>query len=320
MTDPSAEPTDTDAVLRLVQQELARWRPTAWEDDISAHALDEEPFENAGVAADLVGRLAEYEHLVRDTPTPGDLSLDELVIRDTFAMPGPTDREGYSVGYDGHFWVSGLVDFLKVNQVLEQRNLRPASMLELGAASGRALRHFAVHSDIEEIWATDLNRRHVRWLLEFMPAHVRAIFNSALPTLPLRDNSVDLVTAFSVFTHIDTFETAWLAELARIISDRGLCYLTVHNDDTWNALADHDPTDNRLIEAMTQSDPETPSKLQGPVPRGRTVYRFRHDGPYRANVFLSNDHIERVWGRFFTIEEITPRHHGLQSVVVARRK
>jgi hypothetical protein len=56
------------------------------------------------------------------------------------------------------------------------------------------------------------------------------------------------------------------------------------------------------------------------MPKDRLVYRFTQRGPYRANVFLSNAHLERVWGRFFDIAEILPLHHARQTVVTLRKR
>ena len=50
------------------------------------------------------------------------------------------------------------------------------------------------------------------------PTNLRIFQNTILPHLPIEDNSLSLVTAFSVFTHIDDLDLAWIAELRRILS------------------------------------------------------------------------------------------------------
>ena len=53
------------------------------------------------------------------------------------------------------------------------------------------------------------------------PASFCAVFqNHSIPTLPLPDASIDLITAFSVFTHMEGMETAWLMECHCVFSDR----------------------------------------------------------------------------------------------------
>jgi len=302
-----------DIVTERIPNQPAQLRPASWEDDISANTLDEEPFETlpspSSRSADLFVETAA-EHGDRETLARVDIPI-----------PVPDDRERYFPGFDEKYWLFGLADYLKVMETAAKYDVQPKSVLDFGCASGRVLRHFAAQTKINNIWGSDINRRHIRWLYEHMPMHVRPVFNHCIPSLPIPDASIDVITAFSVFTHIDTFEIHWLAELSRILSDGGLCYLTVHNEDTWNSLAEDEKNpDNRLVRSLIGIDPGVADQLQQPMPGDRLVYRFADQGPYRAQVFLSNRHLETVWGRFFSIEEIIPRHHQRQTVVVLKKR
>ena len=289
-------------------------RPEAWEDDISRNALDNAPFENL---APISERLEELDGM--EAPILGDQDLKSFAAKDSLPLPCPDDRERYSVNADGRYWFTGFVDYLRVMKVAHKHGVNVNRMFDFGCASGRVIRHFAVQSNISEIWGSDINARHIRWLSTYMPKQVKPIANHAASHLPFRDAMFDLITAFSVFTHIDTFETYWLAELRRILSDDGLAYVTIHNEDTWRRLADHiDNENNRLVQTMISVDPETPEKLNSEMPPGRTVYRFTPIGPYRAHVFHSNSYIHEVWGRFFDIVDILPNHHRHQSVVILK--
>ena len=136
----------------------------------------------------------------------------------------------------------------------------------------------------------------------------------------MEDNYFDVVSAFSVFTHIDTFETAWIAELRRILKPGGIAYLTVHNEDTWKILRnDMDNPKNRLIQSVLKVDPEFAEKIHQPMPDKRTVYRFQQNGPYRAQVFHSDNYLRRTWGRFMDIKEILPHRHIRQTVVILQK-
>jgi ubiquinone/menaquinone biosynthesis C-methylase UbiE len=311
-----------DLVKRMIKNHLQQWRPPAWEDDISRNTLDENSFANLIAPADLPidafyasEELSDFvEQLV------GREELVEMIARDRLPIPSAPDREGYSPGYDGVYWMSGLNDYLKVSAIAEKYQLSPESCLDFGCATGRVLRHFAVQSKCKQVWGTDINARHIRWLEQYMPQHVRPVFNHAIPSLPIADSSVDVITAFSVFTHIDTFESSWLAELNRILSRNGICYLTVHNEDTWRVLRDEiDNPNNRLVQSIMKIDPDFGSALKGEMPDKRTVYRFTDFGPYRAQVFHSNNYLKKVWGRFFNVREIIPCHHVRQTVVVLQK-
>ena len=317
-----SQPLNTDSVQRIITERLRDSRPVAWEEDISRNTLDTQPFNNVAAPETLDTReFSNPKRLAVVEPLLDGRELSELIAKDTYPIPCADDREGYMPGYDGQYWLSGLEDYLKIEQVAKRYGVNPRSVFDFGCASGRVVRHFAAQTDIPEIWGSDINRRHIRWLYEFMPHTIKPIFNHCIPALPIRDNSVDIISAFSVFTHIDTFETSWLAELRRILSDDGIAYITVHNEDTWAAIRESiDDKSNRLVQSIVKIDPSFRETLLGDMPNTKSVYRFAQSGPYRAQVFHSNNFLKQVWGRFFTIEEILPLHHARQTVLILRNK
>lgn len=322
MSRSSAQALTEQEIHSIINTRLRGQRPVAWEDDISRNTLDTEPFHNLTPPSEM--EAAAFEHprrLKMIEPFLGGGSIGELVARDSFPIPCADDREGYSPGIDGMYWLSGLEDYLKIMDAATRHQVNPQSILDFGCATGRVIRHFAAQSDVTEIWGSDINARHIRWLYENMPHTVKPIFNHCLPMLPIPDKSVDIISAFSVFTHIDTFETCWLAELSRILSDNGMAYLTVHNEDTWNVIRNEvDNPNNRLVQSMIKTDPSVIEKFKHDLEDTRTVYRFTQSGPYRAQVFHSNNYLKQVWGRFFSIEEILPCHHVRQTVLVLKKK
>jgi SAM-dependent methyltransferase len=311
---PSNKPTDRAA------HPAQPLRPEAWEDDLSSNALDDRPFDNF---PPIGKRLKELTFSPELHAPPeilnrfGQKDFDAFVQNDPWPIPTGEDREGYWPNYDGQYWVLGLVDHLKVMQVAERHEVDIRRYFDFGCASGRVLRHFCAHTTIPELWGSDINQRHIRWLYEHLPARVKPIFNHCIPTLPIEDNYFDLISAFSVFTHLDTYETAWLAELRRILRPGGLAYLTVHNDHTWIALREN--LEHRLLKGMRLVSNTVVDDLKRDIPEGRTVYRYKEQGPYRAQVLHSNRYLHNVWGRYLDIVEILPGHHGLQSVVVLRK-
>jgi len=295
-------------------------RPQEWEEDISRNSLDDRPFENLPPISERdESELANPERLLPEYLRDGS-TIQELAARDPFPIPCPADREGYSPGFDGQYWMSGLADHLKIVRAATGHGVAINRYFDFGCASGRVIRHFCAQTDVAEIWGSDINQRHIRWLYEHLPARVKPVFNHCIPTLPIPDNYLDLVSAFSVFTHIDTFETAWLAELRRILRPGGIAYLTVHNEDTWSILREEiDNPKNRLIQSILSVDPEFAERIKEEMPDCRTIYRHTVQGPYRAQVFHSNNYLKKVWGRFFDLLEILPAHHVRQTVVVLRK-
>ncbi len=312
----------TEAELhQVITKRLKGSRPVAWEEDISRNTLDTAPFENLAPPNQLdPSQFKNRNRLAVIEPLLGERTIEQAIAADSYPIPCPDDREGYSPGYDGVYWLSGLEDHLKIMDAAGRHGVAPKAVFDFGCASGRVVRHFAAQTDIPEIWGSDINGRHVRWLYEHLPHTVKPIFNHCIPAIPIPDKSVDIISAFSVFTHIDTFETCWLAELRRILSDDGIAYLTVHNEDTWAAIRERiDDPSNRLVQSILKIDPDFGDKLQKDLPDTKTVYRFSDSGPYRAQVFHSNNYLQQVWGRFFKIEEILPLHHVRQTVLVLRK-
>ena len=309
-----------EAVSAEIERLRKAMRPPIWEDDISANVADLAPFDLlpplASRSREELGDLRNYI----DAKLLAGRDPNLLATKDTYAIPSPQDREFYARRSDPFYWAFGLSDCFKVLAVAARLGRSIKRILDVGCASGRVLRHFAIQTDIPEVWGRDINQRHIRWLCEHLPPRVIPVFNHCIPSLPMEDNYFDVVCAFSVFTHIDSFETSWLAEIRRILAPGGIAYLTIHNEETWESLRDESPdVDKRLLHSLRAIDPQVDAAIASPMPKTRFVYRFLSTGPYRAQVFHSNAYVEQVWSRFFEVVEIIPLHHAKQAVVVLRK-
>jgi hypothetical protein len=124
-----------------------------------------------------------------------------------------------------------------------------------------------------------------------------------------------------VFTHIDEFETAWLAELRRVLKPGGIAYLTAHTDHTWKSLRPGMAVYDELVRLAPNIVEHVvgPELFQGPMPHERTVFRW-HTAVYNHNVFHSEPYLRRVWGNLFEVLEIVRTGSGYQDVVVLRKE
>ncbi len=294
----------------------AEMRPLRWEDDISTKALDTLPFDN-------VTPIATWEESKFRAIPAGkvpqnlkSLRLRELVAKDNIPIPDASDREAYNLGHDENYWLSGLSDYHNVLDAAAKRNVKVDRILDIGCASGRVLRHFACQRDTPEIWGTDINGRHIRWMSEFMPSNVRPVFLPSLPNMPFEDNYFDVVTAFSVFTHIDTFESAFLAEIRRILRPGGLGYLTAHTEPTWEAWGKEAAVPDSSLANKVAKFPDLREDLRHPMTQGFQAYRHKEVGPYRSLAFHKASYIQSTWGRYLNIEEIIPMQHNLQTCII----
>ena len=296
----------------------AKFRMPTWEDDISLNHNSNLPFENTIAPCEMPRKDFNLPSQLKPDLL-GDRSLESYLTNDPYPIPAAEDREGYNANFNASYYLNGLSDYLKIWRAVEKYNVPVDSYLDFGCASGRVLRHFCCQSDIPHLWGTDINGRHIKWLNDYLPRRLKVIHNHCIPNLQIADNSIDVISAFSVFTHIDTFETAWLAELYRILKPGGLVYLTVQNDDSWRFLRNAGPS-QMLVDRLQKRDPNFMNLLQAELPDTRLDFRHTDLGPYRAVVFHSDRYLRRTWGRFFNIAEIVPLDHGHhQSVFIGRK-
>jgi SAM-dependent methyltransferase len=147
-------------------------------------------------------------------------------------LPATNDREGYYGPDHFSYWASGLLDTRHLLAAAAEHGVAVNDYLDFGCASGRVLRHMALERPEARVLGCDINRLHVEWCNAYMPSNCSVFQNHSVPNLPLPDSSVDVVSAYSVFTHIEALETAWLMELRRILRPGGIAWITVHSELT----------------------------------------------------------------------------------------
>ncbi|MEZ5978400.1 MAG: class I SAM-dependent methyltransferase [Planctomycetota bacterium] len=240
-------------------------------------------------------------------------------------MPDTEQREGYHRPRHFDYWLSGLADFLAIERTLRRHGVElgaGSGVLELGCASGRVLRHFRHQADGLDLWGCDINASHVAWLEKYLPPDLKVFQNTVLPSLPIPDGSLQLVYAFSVFTHIDEFERSWIAEIARVLRPGGVAYLTVHTEHTWS-IVDRAGALRGDLERMKGQIAEYdvgPELFAGPLPDDRTVFRWTSALSNNTTVFYSKEHLRRAWGAFLDVVEIVEEGSSYQDVVVLRKR
>ena len=183
---------------------------------------------------------------------------------------------------------------------------------DFGGSTGRVFRHFYFQSTDWRVWSSDFKMTSVEWNLANFPSAITVFQGMYFPFLPIEDRTFDLVSAMSVFTHIDEIETSWLLELRRIMKPGGIAIATIHNEDTWLNMPPE------LREAIEKHSPELAALPE--LPPGRSVSNFCLDDPYRCNIFHSNDYIRTQWSRVFNVKEIIPRASGAQAAVILEKR
>ena len=156
--------------------------------------------------------------------------------QDQVPMPATIDREGYYDDRHLGYWLSGIEDLRMVRKLVPEVSFR--HVLDFGGATGRFSRHVVLADPSAKVTITDLNVNHVEWVEQHFGPSIRAVKVSPYPYFPLADGSVTLCVGLSVFTHIDSYESGWLAEIHRVLADGGYALLTIHSEETWRVLTD----------------------------------------------------------------------------------
>lgn len=115
---------------------------------------------------------------------------------------------------------------LRVNGVRPE-SLR--SMLDFGCGCGRVLRHFPILGIRNlRLYGTDYNPVLIDWCKQNLPFADFQV-NNLEPPLNYGNQTFDFVFAISVFTHLtEPLQSAWLDEMARILTPRGHLVITLH--------------------------------------------------------------------------------------------
>lgn len=249
-----------------------------------------------------------------------DYDWCELSKADNLPIPPPEAREGYAD--DFHYFIASSSDYIQVNRCVEDFDLKlneTSKVLDFGCGTRRFIRALQNHYPSISIYGCDLNRNHVEWCNQYLDAMV--IQNTIIPHLPYADHTFDLITAFSIFTHIDEFELTWLAELSRILKPGGIAYLTVLTDETWNSVDENSPIYCHLKSRndVKYTEEVKPLLFRRPMATDKAVFKYSNRSVYSCDVFLSKKRIYDLWGQYLNILEISPHRHDYQDVVIATK-
>ena len=177
-------------------------------------------------------------------------------------------------------------------------------MLDFGCGAGRTLRHFLEEAESGTFYGCDIDAPSIAWLEANLSPPLHVFANGEEPPLPLEAESLDLIWAISVFTHISDHWAAWLVELHRLLRNDGL----LHRDDP-RAL----PL-GRVDRGGAGSEGRPGRSAGGRADRiGMNVLHhgrsWDQGGPA---VFLSEWWVKEHWGRAFEI--LTLREEGFAAI------
>ncbi|MCJ2035252.1 class I SAM-dependent methyltransferase [Methylobacterium sp. J-068] len=283
-----------------------------WEDFIALNSRDEPTFE----LLPRVGELEDRRNWTVDTSFATADAIAAMEAADADPLPATEDREGYNGDRHYEYWISGAQLASKIQQTAAEHKVEPGIYAELGAASGRVVRHLARRRAFGEIWAFDINWRHIVWMERHLPTNIIPVQTSSIPTLPLEDASVDVFSAWSVFSHIETFELQWLAEIRRVLKPGGIALLSVVTENQIGRMDKTWP----MYEPLTTHPRWSPTFADELKEQGKIVLRWRNDRSYASNVVYTKEYIFRMWSRMFEIADYQEQYPDYQDMIVLKKR
>ena len=280
-----------------------------WESLIALNSDKEPDFELLGPAKDyyeIDGRKDNWQ----------SLDFAAALEADESPLPATTDREGYYGPNHFSYWASGLEDAINVLAAADKYGTSVNAFFDLGCASGRVIRHIPFLRPGCATSGCDINRLHVEWCNSYLPASISVFQNHSVPALPLDSACADVVTAFSVFTHIEAFETTWLMELHRILRPGGIAWITVHTEHTLKEMNDGWPLWKPI---MNHPDIAKLVTADREFAGNRLTVRWRNNRSYSSNVFYKEAYLRSHWSRIFEVVELRRRFPRFQDVLILRK-
>lgn len=232
----------------------------------------------------------------------GPLPPDDMLIRIG------TDPSLSAEARVEHFNSIGEGAYRDVLAAVEGRE-RPLSALDFGCGSGRIMRWFLQHPDIE-LTGCDIHAPTIQWMRSQYPDEVKLYRNDPEPPLPERGATYDLVYCGSVFSHLPDW-APWLLELRRVLKPGGVLVASIHGRGLW-------PFGVAGSRGVPWDEDRT----------GLLVERYGDDfeSGWGPAVYVSEWWLREHWGRAFEIVRFEPTgfahpdgRDGGQAWVVARR-
>lgn len=229
----------------------------------------------------------------------------EAAARETIYLPDPAlhlnlpnaDRRFRVIGNRDPFGFLqlGCTDANRIKAAYEAVTgrawLDASAVLDWGSGCGRVARHLAPELGAR-FYGCDIDADNVSWCNANLPGSYSA--SSLSPPLPYADETFDIIYGISVFTHLRAnWESAWLAELRRVLRPGGTMLMTVHGQTAIDFAALDRPTYAALMARVEREGHTFTSdnhQLDGFVDNPREY----------VNVFHSDAHIQQVWSQYFT--------------------
>jgi SAM-dependent methyltransferase len=215
-----------------------------------------------------------------------------------------------------------------VNEALEHwpSGSKPGqAVLDFGSGWGRIVRMLLRDFAPVQLWASDVDSEMTALVQQTLPG-VNAVTNPTLPPTAFRTGAFDVVTAFSVFSHLsERAHREWAQEFGRVVRKGGKAYITVLDDAFFHVVAGAQAAlaagdESGFVSSISRvlKDPLLSQKEYG---AGKFIYGSSGADGVRDEEFYGwaaapRSWMQKVWGRAgFTIESWAPTGRFFQQAM-----
>jgi ubiquinone/menaquinone biosynthesis C-methylase UbiE len=202
---------------------------------------------------------------------------------------------------------------------------RHTRLLDFGSAWGRYSRYFWRDIDPSNIQGCDIDPEIVATCRYLGVPGTYSVIEPA-GKLPYADGSMDLIIAYSVFTHLpENVAEHWMKELSRVAAPGALIAYTVEPRRFLQFIETLDPNSPSMWHALMATFKDRVPELLAKFDGGEFCYIPTSGGAYRdADVYgdsaISERYITERWSKYFQLVKYhdEPREFW-QGVVTARK-
>jgi SAM-dependent methyltransferase len=258
-------------------------------------------------------------------------SVTEPVI-DGVQMPGfPDDQlQRNTVGNTGAHTLQEAFLFYSVVRKYTEDARNPLDgqtrLLDFGCGWGRILRFFLKDCRADHLLGVDVDARLVDVCRSTFP-YARFDQVSPAPPTTLGAASFDVITAYSVFSHLaEDVSLAWVEELSRLLTPGGLLFVTTHHRDFIEFCRSLRGRDHEFAwhQALAQSFVDTEAAFAA-YDAGAFLYAPTGGGPALPSTFygealIPEAYVRRQWTKFLRFVAFVADRQVMPQALIVMQK
>jgi SAM-dependent methyltransferase len=202
-------------------------------------------------------------------------------------------------------------------------NRKDCSYMDFGCGAGRIFRMFLKNFDRSRAIGVDCNEE----LIKICQADFDGFRFETIPERPpikLPSSSIDVITAYSVFSHFSAIQnTRWVDEFARLLRPGGLAFLTTYGRghlEYLQSTPEETLPAGHLAQKRTIEGVGGFSEIERMFQIGEMMYFLTNKSYDYGWAFVGPEYARRAFGRHFELLDFLDDYQKLEQAVMVLRK